>query len=166
MEAARAIGSGRVGGISMRNVNCQNVQPPPPQQFIANAQPSVVLDSNLGASTMNYPSDLNYPIIDQFIPPTHTHQHQQHQHPHQHPHQHQPMAVPMSQMAYAPISMPAQLPAPAPIPTVSTPKPISNIINGAPFKLPSVQDRLIKNRVYFDENLRNVAQTGNGVENK
>lgn len=154
MEAARAIGSGRVGGISMRNLNCQNVQPPPPpQQYIANAQPSVVLDSNLGATTMNYSSDLNYPIIDQFIPPTHTHQHQ-------------PMAVPMSQMAYAPISMPAQLPAPAPMPTVSTPKPISNIINGTPFKLPSVQDRLIKNRVYFDENLRNVAQTGNGVENK
>lgn len=156
MEAARAIGSGRVGGVSMRNLNCQNVQPPPSQQqFVTNTQPSVVMDPNLGASTMNYPSDLNYPTIDQFIPPTHTHQHQ-----------HQPMAVPMSQMAYAPIaSVPTQTPAPVPMPTVSTPKPMTNIINGAPFKLPSVQDRLIKNRVYFDENLRNVAQTGNGVGN-
>lgn len=155
METARAIGSGRVGGASMRNLNCQIVQPPTQQQFVANTQPSVVLDPNLGASTMNYSSDLNYPIIDQFIPPTHTHQHQ-------HQHQHQPVVPMPHQMVYAPISMPAQTPAPAPMPAVSTPKPMSNIINGAPFKLPSVQDRLIKNRVFFDENLR----TGNGVENK
>lgn len=150
MEAARAIGSGRVGGISMRH----NIQPQ--QQFVANTQPSVILDPNLGASTMSYSNDLNYPTIDQFIPPppTHTHQHQQHQH--------QPMAVPMSQMAYAPLS---QAPTSAPMPAVLSPKPMSNIINGTPFKLPSVQDRLIKNRVYFDENLKN-AETGNGVENK
>lgn len=159
MDAARAIGSGRVGGVSMRNINCQNVQPP--HQFVANTQPSVVLDSNLAASTMSYPSDLNYPTIDQFILPTHTHQHQQ---------QHQQMTVPMSQMAYAPISMPTQAPAPAPAPmqpapTAATAKPMSNVVNGTPFKLPSVQDRLIKNRVYFDEKMRNVSQAGNGVGN-
>lgn len=163
MEAARQIGSGRVGGVSMRNLNSQNVQQPPqPQQFVVHTQPSVVMDSNLAASTMSYPSDLNYPTIDQFIPPTHTHQQLQLQQQQQ---QHQPMTVPMSQMAYAPISMPTQAPAPAPMPTASTQKPMTNIVNGTPFKLPSVQDRLIKNRVYFDENLRNVSQTGNGVGN-
>lgn len=45
---------------------------------------------------------------------------------------------------------------------VAVPKPTTNIVNGVPFKLPSVQDRLIKNRVFFDGNLKNVAQTGNG----
>lgn len=149
METARAIGSGRIGGVSMRhNIQPQQHQHQLQHQFVVSASPSVLLDPNLGAPTMNYP------IIDQFIPSEHTHQHQ-----------HQPMAVPMSQMTFAPLSVPA--PAPAPQPTVPvTPKPTSNVINGAPFKLPSVQDRLIKNRVFFDENLRNVAQTGNGVGNK
>lgn len=45
--------------------------------------------------------------------------------------------------------------------TVPAPKPVSNIVNGVPFKLPSVQDRLIKNRVFFDGNLKYEAQTGN-----
>ncbi|XP_031624603.1 uncharacterized protein DDB_G0287625-like [Contarinia nasturtii] len=42
---------------------------------------------------------------------------------------------------------------------IITPKPI---INGVPFKLPSVQDRLVKNRVFFDENLKNTVHSGNG----
>lgn len=36
--------------------------------------------------------------------------------------------------------------------------PINNAVNGIAFKLPSVQDRLIKNRVFFDENMKNVTQ--------
>lgn len=34
-------------------------------------------------------------------------------------------------------------------------KPAFNIVNGQPFKLPSVQDRLTRNRIFFDDNLKN-----------
>lgn len=153
MEAARAIGSGRVGGISMRH----NIQQQ--QQFVANTQHSVISDPHLGVSTMSYSSDLNYPTIDQFMPLTHTQQYSQQVH----------QVQPMTQMTYASLSAPAPVPVPSPappaqLPTVSTTNPMSNVINGTPFKLPSVQDRLTKNRVYFDENLKNVTQSGNGVE--
>lgn len=168
METARAIGSGRVGGVTMQRHNIQ-----PQQQFVANTQPSVILDPNVGASTMNYPIDMNYPTIDQFIPPAHTHlQQQQQQLPPQQPlqqQQQQPITVPIASMTYNnfPVSVPLPAPAPAPMPTVSVPKPMPNVINGTLFKLPSVQDRLIKNRLYFDENLKNGAQPGsNGVGNK
>lgn len=55
-----------------------------------------------------------------------------------------------------------QLQATPALASVAVAKTSSNIVNGVPFKLPSVQDRLIKNRVFFDENLKNVAQTDNG----
>lgn len=36
--------------------------------------------------------------------------------------------------------------------------PISgNIVNGVPFKLPSIQERLTKNRIYFDDKLKHNA---------
>lgn len=31
----------------------------------------------------------------------------------------------------------------------------SNIVNGVPFKLPSIQERLTKNRIFFDDKLKN-----------
>lgn len=33
----------------------------------------------------------------------------------------------------------------------------SNIVNGVPFKLPSIQERLTKNRIFFDDKLKNNA---------
>lgn len=42
---------------------------------------------------------------------------------------------------------------------IEAPKQTSNIVNGIPFKLPSVQDRLKKNRIYFDEKLKNQSST-------
>lgn len=139
METARAIGSGRVGGgTGMR----QNI--PSQQQFVASHQHPAAMEVNLDAATMNYPT------IDQFIPPSqHQQQHQQHQ---QQQFQSAPPAAPVVQMqmtVQVPVSPPAQ-------------KPMSNIINGVPFKLPSVQDRLIKNRLFFDENLKNETQPSNG----
>lgn len=140
MEAARAIGTGRVGGgASMR----QNVQPQQQQQQLQQQQlqqqqlqqqqlqqqqqqfisspPPALMDLSLNAHA---PALINYPVIDHF----------------------KPQQPPSPQSA---------------IQAEPTPKPMTNIINGVPFKLPSVQDRLIKNRLFFDENLKTVAQTGN-----
>lgn len=51
------------------------------------------------------------------------------------------------QVVQAPISTPIQ--------ETMAPKPSINMVNGVPFKLPSVQDRLTRNRIYFDEKLKN-----------
>lgn len=117
VEAARVIGTGRVGGGAlMRQPQSQQQQQQP---FMSNTTP--MMDTNLNA---NPPAliNMNYPVIDQFKPP-----------------QSQLQAEPFIQ---TPIITPKQT------------------VNGPPFKLPSVQDRLIKNRVFFDENLKNTAQTG------
>lgn len=133
VEAARAIGTGRVGsGATMRH-NIQAAQPQAQsqiqQQFISTNVP-VMMDLNLNPSATQSPALFNYPFIDQFKP----------------------------QQTVQPRQLQTETPAQA----IAAQKPTSNIVNGVPFKLPSVQDRLIKNRVFFDENMKNVAQTGNG----
>lgn len=143
METARAIGSGRVGGgaTAMRhNIQSQlqsQAQPTAqqakmPQQKFISSPPSVMMDANLNLNTT--PALFSYPIIDQFKPQQQIHV--------------QPRQEEQSQSVI-------QAVAPEQVPT-------NNAGNGVPFKLPSVQDRLIKNRVFFDDNLKNVAQTGNG----
>ncbi|XP_055302962.1 bromodomain-containing protein DDB_G0280777-like [Sitodiplosis mosellana] len=144
LEAARSIGSGRVGGATMRQVQPQQLQlqqqqqqqqqlqqqqqPQLQQQQYVSSPPLAMMDLSLNAQA-HAPASINYPVIDHFKPP------QQQQQPLQ-----------------------SQLPPPQQVIQVDpTPKPMSNIINGVPFKLPSVQDRLIKNRLFFDENLKNVA---------
>lgn len=141
VEASRAIGTGRVGsGATMRH-NMQATQPqaqsqiPQQQQFISTNLP-VMMDSNLNPSATQTPALFNYPVIDQFKP--------------------------QQTVQPAPVAQPGQLKTESPAQANTTQKPMSNIVNGVPFKLPSVQDRLIKNRVFFDENLRNGAQTSNG----
>lgn len=140
VETARAIGSGRVGGGTAMRQNIPQQQQQP--QFVVSHQPPAVMEATLNAQP------LNYPTIDQFIPP------QQHQRQHQHQPQYQaPPTIPV---------LVAAAPAPVPVQAVPVQKPMSNIVNGVPFKLPSVQDRLIKNRVFFDGNLKNEAQPSNG----
>lgn len=141
VETARAIGSGRVGGGQALR---QNISPQ--QSFVGSQQPSAVMQANVDAASMSYPT------IDQFIPPQQIQRQQQHQQE-QVKLQIQYLPTPTS----GPLAAPMQVPVSPPIQ-----KPMSNVINGVPFKLPSVQDRLIKNRVFFDENLKNEAQPSNG----
>lgn len=155
MEAARVIGTGRVGGVSMRQVQPQQlqlqqqqqqqqIQQPQMQQQQPQLQsqlqqqyisspPAPMMDMNLNAQAHAPVLIGNYPVIDHFKPP-------QQQAPPQPKVQSPPQQVIQSQV----------------IQVDPTPKP-AQIINGVPFKLPSVQDRLIKNRLFFDENLKNVA---------
>lgn len=41
----------------------------------------------------------------------------------------------------------------------------SNIVNGVPFKLPSIQERLTKNRIFFDDKLKNYAIQNENANN-
>lgn len=41
----------------------------------------------------------------------------------------------------------------------------SNIVNGVPFKLPSIQERLTKNRIFFDDKLKNNAIMNENANN-
>lgn len=146
VETARAIGTGRVGGgASMR----QPITPiqPQQQQFVASPPIQTSTEPNFNVAT-----PMNYPIIDQFQPPTQIHHQQQHQQYQQYHVTSVPAQTPTQQIPVQAIvasAMPAS-------------KPMSNTVNGVPFKLPSVQDRLIKNRVFFDDKMKNVASSGNG----
>lgn len=105
MDAAKAIGTGRVGTMRTAPVQEQTYQPP---ALVAN--PPVIIDSNLNALNLNNAVDYQ--------------QYQQ-----QSKQQQQPAIIPVS----------------------------SNIVNGVPFKLPSIQERLTKNRIFFDDKLKNNA---------
>lgn len=156
VESAKSIGSGRVG--SPRHSTQQPTQRPlfqqtqrPPQQAQQAHQESV---NQLAQDQPDQHQSVH-------------HQSAHHQSAQQPVHQ-QPAQQPIQQLAHKPVQKisleidnkplapkiqefvaSAEFESYQPLPAAP------QIVNGATFKLPSIQERLKKNRVYFDENMKN-----------
>lgn len=159
VETAKSIGSGRVG--SPRHSTQQPAQQPPQQP----TQRPITQQTQ--RSPQQTPQAHQQPVNQQLAQNQADQQQPVHHQPAQHPVYQQPADQPIPQFVHKPVQqislefdnkqfapkiqefVPlAEFEAYQPIPAPT------QIVNGAPFKLPSIQERLKKNRVYFDENMK------------